>query len=225
MNDDRKISTAVIKRLPRYYRYLGYLKDNDIKKTSSKELSEMMEITASQIRQDLNNFGCFGQQGYGYDVDSLYLEIKKILGINYMHTMVIIGCGNIGQALANYSSFEERGFKIVGIFDKNPKLFGMTIRNIRVYDVEKMPQFLIKNKVDIAILSVPKENAEEVAHVLSNYRIKGIWNFSNVELNLKGSNILIENIQLTDNLMTLSYRINEKTVFDNLNARTSSLPL
>lgn len=212
MNENEKnISTAVIKRLPKYYRYLGYLLDKDIKKTSSKELAHMMNITSSQVRQDLNNFGNFGQQGYGYDVSSLYLVIKKILGIDSTQTMIIIGFGNIGHALANYTNFEKRGFSLVGIFDKNDRLIGEKVRDIVVKDINKLNDFLQDHAVDIAVLTVPNENAVQVATMLEQHKIKGIWNFSNMELTLsEESNILVENTQITDSLMTLSYRLNQK---------------
>lgn len=205
----KKISIAVIKRMPKYYRYLGQLIDNDVKKTSSKELSKIMKITASQIRQDLNNFGCFGQQGYGYDVISLYSEIQKILGINYNHNMIIVGCGNLGQALAKYTNFSKRGFNIIGIFDRDPDKFGMKMNEISVSDVKEMPKFLQNNNVDIAILAVPKENAEQVALLLAEHNIRGVWNLSGMELNLEDSSVSIENTQLTDSLMTLAYKLND----------------
>jgi len=216
MEGGRGISLAVIKRLPRYYRYLGNLIDNDINRISSKELSKIMNITASQIRQDLNNFGCFGQQGYGYDVNLLYLEIKKILGLHKFHHMIIVGAGNIGQALANYSQFEARGFKFIGIFDSNPKLVNMTIRDIKVYDVDFLEEFLQENVVDIVALTLPKEGAIKVSSVVSRYSIKGIWNFSNIDLDVPAS-IVVENVHLTDSLMTLSYKLNEKEILESVN--------
>ena len=209
--NEKTISTAVIKRLPKYYRYLGYLLDKDIKKTSSKELATMMNITSSQIRQDLNNFGNFGQQGYGYDVKNLYLVIKKILGIDSTQTMIIIGFGNIGHALANYANFEKRGFSILGIFDNDPDLVGITMRDITINHIDNLGDFLKNNPIDIAVLTVPNENANQVAGMLEQYNIKGIWNFSNMELTLNPeSPILVENTQLTDSLMTLSYKLNQK---------------
>lgn len=216
MEEDKKISTAVIKRLPRYYRYLGYLIDNDIKKTSSKELASMMNITASQIRQDLNNFGCFGQQGYGYDIVSLYEEIKRILGIDHVHNMVLIGAGNIGQALANFTNFEKRGFSITAIFDKSPHIIGTTIQDKQVLDISALPDYLATNHVDIAVIAVPKDNAHQIAMILANHNIKGIWNFSNIEIDLSEQGIVVENTQLTDSLMTLSYKLNEKMIIENL---------
>ena len=205
---DRKVSIAVIKRLPRYYRYLGDLLDNGIIRISSNDLSKRMNITASQIRQDLNKFGCFGQQGYGYNVELLYEEIKKILGLDKVYNLIIIGGGNIGQALANYSNFQKRGFNFIGIFDKNPRLIGINIRGLEIMDIAKLDGFLKSNKVDIAVLSLPKTNAELVAPVLIENGIKGIWNFSHVDLETP-DDVIVENVHLTDSLMTLSYKLND----------------
>ena len=207
-NMDRKVSIAVIKRLPRYYRYLGDLLDNGIIRISSNDLSKRMNITASQIRQDLNKFGCFGQQGYGYNVELLYEEIKKILGLDKVYNLIIIGGGNIGQALANYSNFQKRGFNFIGIFDKNPRLIGINIRGLEIMDIAKLDGFLKSNKVDIAVLSLPKTNAELVAPVLIENGIKGIWNFSHVDLETP-DDVIVENVHLTDSLMTLSYKLND----------------
>ena len=207
MADNKKISVAVIKRLPRYYRYLGDLLNVGIVRISSKELSEKMNITASQIRQDLNNFGGFGQRGYGYNVEFLYNEIKKILGIGKEYKMIVVGAGNIGQALVNYTDFESNGFKIVGVFDVNPRLIGMTIRGIEVYDADKMDIFIKNNDIDIAILTIPKSQAKATAKKLAECGIKGIWNFSPMDLELPRS-IAVENVHLTDGLMTLIYKTN-----------------
>ncbi len=208
MENDRKISTAVIQRLPRYYRYLGDLLESDITRISSKELSKKMNITASQIRQDLNNFGGFGQQGYGYNVEYLYSEIKKILGLDKQYNMIVIGGGNLGQALVNYTNFEKRGFVIQGIFDVNPKLIGMTIRDIKVHDMDALEVYLKNNPVDVAILTLPRSQAAAVAQNLAEWGIKGIWNFSHVDLHVPDE-VLVENVHLTDSLMTLLYKINE----------------
>ncbi len=208
MYTGRKISSAVIKRLPRYYRYLGDLLDNDITRISSKELSEKMNITASQIRQDLNNFGGFGQQGYGYNVEYLYNEIKKILSLDRTYHLIVVGGGNIGQALVNYTNFEKRGFVITAIFDVNPRLIGMTIRGVEVYDVDRMEEFVKHNKVDVAILTLPRSQASEVAEKLASWGVPGLWNFSHVDLHLPPTT-KVENVHLTDSLMTLLYKINE----------------
>lgn len=211
MHSDKKISIPVIKRLPRYYRYLGDLLDNNITRVSSKELSERMKVTASQIRQDLNNFGCFGQQGYGYNVELLYKEIQKILGLDRRYNLVIVGGGNIGQALLNYANFEKRGFHFIGIFDINPKLIGLNIRGIEIQDVDMLEGFLKSHSIDIAVLTLPKTNAVKVAQTIFRCGVKGVWNFSHVDLNAP-EDVVVENVHLTDSLMTLSYRLNEDDI-------------
>lgn len=208
MDSEKKISTAVINRLPRYFRYLGDLLESDITRISSKELSAKMNITASQIRQDLNNFGGFGQQGYGYNVEYLYNEIKSILGLDRMYNMIIVGGGNIGQALANYANFEKRGFVIKAVFDVNPRLIGMTIRGIEVYDVDQLEDYIKNNAIDVAILTLPRTQSVKVAKNLAKWGIKGIWNFSHVDLQVP-EDVVVENVHLTDSLMTLLYKIKE----------------
>ena len=165
----KEISQAVITRLPRYYRYLGDLKDAGVERVSSQELSRIMRVTASQIRQDFNHFGGFGQQGYGYNVDYLYVEIGKILGLHKSHNLILIGAGNLGQALANYMNFEKRGFIITGIFDINPALIGKTVRNIPIQPMENMQGFIKENDVDIAVLTIPKTGAVKVAEQLVEF--------------------------------------------------------
>ena len=219
MYNERKISSAVINRLPRYYRYLGDLLENDITRISSKELSTKMNITASQIRQDLNNFGGFGQQGYGYNVEYLYNEIKKILGLDRVYNLIVVGGGNIGQALVNYTNFEKRGFVITAVFDVNPRLVGMTIRGVGVYDVDCMEEFVKNNKVDVAILTLPRSQASKVASNLADWGVKGIWNFSHVDLDLP-EDVKVENVHLTDSLMTLLYKINEVEVDESSNMQS-----
>lgn len=206
---DKKISLAVIRRLPRYYRYLGDLLENGITRISSKDLSRRMNVTASQIRQDLNNFGCFGQQGYGYNVELLHAEIKKILGIDKQYNLVIIGAGNIGQALANYMNFQKRGFNFIAMFDINPRLIGMTIRGIEIYDIDMLEEFLKTHTVDIVVLTLPKNNAVKVSQIIIDCGIKGIWNFSHVDLKTP-PDVVVENIHLTDSMMTLAYKLNNK---------------
>ena len=208
MDNEKKISPAVISRLPRYYRYLGDLLESDITRISSKELSVKMNITASQIRQDLNNFGGFGQQGYGYNVEYLHNEIKKILGLDRLYNMIVVGGGNIGQALVNYTNFEKRGFVIKAVFDINPRLIGMTIRGVEVYDIDRMEDYVKNNPVDVAILTLPRTQAVKVAHDLAKWGVKGMWNFSHVDLQVP-EDVLVENVHLTDSLMTLLYKINE----------------
>ena len=210
---DKKVSLAVIKRLPRYYRFLGDLLDNGIKRISSKELSEKMDVTASQIRQDLNNFGCFGQQGYGYNVELLFEEIKEILGLNKTYNLVILGAGKIGQALLNYSKFEKRGFNFIGIFDTNPNIIGTKIRDLDVKDIKELEKFIKLNNVDIAILAVPGTDAYDLYKDVVSYGIKGIWNFSNTELK-KEDGVIVENVHLTDSLMTLAYKFNSNNFIE-----------
>ena len=205
--DNKEISQAVIGRLPRYVRYLGELKDDGIERISSQELSAIMKVTASQIRQDFNNFGGFGQQGYGYKVEYLYEEIGKILGLHKTHNLIIIGAGNLGQALANYMNFERRGFLFRGIFDNNPALFGKKIRDLEVQPMEELETFVKENEIDIAVLTIPKDSALEVAERLARQDIKGIWNFAHIDLNLS-KEIQVENVHLSDSLMKLTYNIN-----------------
>lgn len=205
----KEISKAVINRLPRYYRYLSDLLEKDVVRISSKELSERMKVTASQIRQDLNNFGGFGQQGYGYNVEYLHSEIAKILGLDRIYNLIVIGAGNLGQALANYADFERRGFYIRGIFDVNPRLIGLSIRGIEIMMMEDMESFIRTHSIDIAALTVPKAKAPQLAIELVNMGIKGIWNFAPTDLNLP-KEVTVENVHLADSLMKLSYRLSEK---------------
>ena len=204
--EQREISRAVIGRLPRYYRYLGELLEAGVERISSSDLSKKMRVTASQIRQDLNNFGGFGQQGYGYNVKYLYTEIGKILGMNREHPIIIIGAGNLGQALANYASFEKSGFILKGLFDVNPRLEGVSIRGIPVRMMDDLEEFLQKNDIEIAILTLPKSKAIEVADLVIENGIKAIWNFAHTDLNLP-EDVIVENVHLSDSLMKLSYNI------------------
>ena len=203
------ISKAVINRLPRYYRYLGDLLEKDVVRISSKELSERMKVTASQIRQDLNNFGGFGQQGYGYNVEYLHTEIGRILGLDKRYAIIIVGAGNLGQALANYVDFERRGFYIKSIFDINPKLVGMSIRGIEIKLIDEMEEYVKSNKVDIAALTLPKSKAAQMATDLARWGIKGIWNFAPTDFHLP-DDVIIENVHLAESLMKLSYKLSEK---------------
>ena len=205
--EEKEISRAVISRLPIYYRYLGQLYDENVERVSSKELSTIMRSSASQIRQDLNCFGGFGQQGYGYNVKYLYEEIGKILGLDKKHNLVLIGAGNLGQALANYVNFERRGFIIRGIFDKNPKLYGQLVRNIEIRPYDEMKSFVLSNDIDIAVLTIPKESAVTVADELVNCGIKAIWNFAHVDLDIHNDDVVVESVHLSDSLMQLSYNI------------------
>ena len=205
---DKEMSQAVIARLPRYFRYLGELKDSGVERISSQELSRLMHVTASQIRQDFNNFGGFGQQGYGYNVEYLYTEIGKILGLDKKHHLIIIGAGNLGQALANYMNFERRGFIFTGVFDINEKLHGKMIRGMKVRPMEEMQEFVRENNIDIAVLTIPKEGAAAAAEKLVGMGIKAIWNFAHVDLDVPDS-VQVENVHLSDSLIKLSYMINQ----------------
>ena len=202
----KQISKAVIKRLPRYYRYLGELLEDNVERISSNDLSKKMRVTASQIRQDLNNFGGFGQQGYGYNVKYLYTEIGKILGLDRCHNFIIIGAGNLGQALANYASFERSGFILKSLFDVNPRLEGVTIRGIPVRMVDELKDFLKNNDIEIAALTLPKSKAIEVADILVDNGVKGIWNFAHTDLSLP-KDVVVENVHLSDTLINLSYNL------------------
>lgn len=205
--EQRKISRAVISRLPRYYRYLGDLLEAGVERISSNDLSKKMQVTASQIRQDLNNFGGFGQQGYGYNVKFLYEEIGKILGLNQKHNIIVIGAGNLGQALANYVKFEKLGFVITALFDVNPALEGVTVRGIKIHMLDELDDYCKDHVVDIAALTMPKEKADAIANRLVNLGIQAIWNFAHVDLDLIDKDVVVENVHLSDSLMQLSYNI------------------
>lgn len=207
MKESGKISNAVIKRLPRYRRYLEDLMKRDVDRISSNELSQLIGYTASQIRQDLNNFGGFGQQGYGYNIKSLYTQIGGILGLDKDYKMIIVGCGNLGQAIANYTHYYKAGFIVMGMFDINPRLIGMTINDIEVYDYERLEDYLEKNPIDIGIICTTKENAQEVADKLCMGKVKGIWNFAPMDLEVS-ENVALENVHLSDSLHSLAYHIN-----------------
>ena len=207
--DNRKISRAVISRLPRYYRYLGDLLEAGVERISSNDLSKKMQVTASQIRQDLNNFGGFGQQGYGYKVKYLYTEIGKILGLDRTHNFIIIGAGNLGQALANYASFERSGFILKSLFDVNPRLEGVSIRGIPVRMMDELVDYLKENEIEIAALTIPKSKAVEVADILVENGIRGIWNFAHTDLDLP-DDVIVESVHLSDSLMTLSYNVSQR---------------
>ena len=204
-----KISQAVISRLPRYLRYLGDLKDEGVERISSHDLSIRMHVTASQIRQDFNHFGGFGQQGYGYNVGYLYDEIGKILGLDHKHSMVIIGAGNLGQALANYMNFEKRGFFVKGIFDRNEEVIGKKVRNLEIRDIADLESFITDNQIEIAVLTLPKAGATEISKILVRSGITAIWNFAHVDLELP-DNVIVENVHLSESLMKLSYKLNRK---------------
>ncbi len=205
--EEKEISQAVIGRLPRYFRYLGELRDDGVERISSQELSGRMKVTASQIRQDFNNFGGFGQQGYGYNVEYLYNEIGKILGLDRNHNFVIIGAGNLGRALGNYLNFESRGFLFKGIFDCDERLVGREVRGVKIRDIRELEAFVRDNDIEIAALTVPKASAEEIVERLVRTGIRAIWNFAHVDLNVP-EGVQVENVHLSDSLMKLSYNIN-----------------
>ena len=207
-SESREISRAIIKRLPRYYRYLGELVDKNIEHISSSELAHMMGVTASQIRQDLNNFGGFGQQGYGYNVKNLYDEIARILHIDRVHKIVVVGAGNLGKALAGYANFERRGFDIVALFDRDPKKNGTFIYGKPVYPMDKLTDFINSNQIEIVALTLPKEGAREVADSIKETYVKGILNFAHTDLKLP-KRITVENVHMTDYIMRLCYNMNE----------------
>ena len=204
---EKEISQAVIRRMPRYYRYLGELLEDGVERISSNDLSKRMNVTASQIRQDLNNFGGFGQQGYGYNVKFLYEEIGKILGLNQKHNIIVIGAGNLGQALANYVKFEKLGFVITALFDVNPALEGVTVRGIKIHMLDELEDYCKDHVVDIAALTMPKEKADAIANRLVDLGIQAIWNFAHVDLDLIDKDVVVENVHLSDSLMQLSYNI------------------
>ncbi|SFA72215.1 redox-sensing transcriptional repressor [Acetitomaculum ruminis DSM 5522] len=206
---DRDISQAVIRRLPRYYRYLGELVDDEIERISSGELSDKMNVTASQIRQDLNNFGGFGQQGYGYNVKYLYNEIGKILGLDNIHNIVIVGAGKLGMAIANFPSFNNRGFITKALFDINKDVIGSNVHGAPVLHIDALVKFINENDIDIAVLTVPRQGADEVTSLLLKSNIKAIWNFTNKDL-VVPENVSVENVHLLDSLMQLSYTITSR---------------
>lgn len=209
MKDSKTVPKVVIRRLPRYYRYLGELLKSGINRISSGALSKKMNVTASQIRQDFNYFGGFGQQGYGYNVEYLYNEIGQILGLYNENTMILIGAGNLGKALANYSGFEKRGFRMIGIFDNNTDLIGTEINGIKILNINELESFIEKNRVDIGILTVPKSEAFDIAARLSEAGVKGILNFCYTDIKMS-ANTVIENVHLSDHLMMLSYNIKKE---------------
>ncbi len=209
MKESGKISKAVIKRLPRYLRYLEELIKKDVDRISSNELSGLIGYTASQIRQDLNNFGGFGQQGYGYNVKALHVEISKILGLDQTYKMVIIGCGNLGQALANYTHYYKAGFIVCGMFDVNPRLVGLRINDIEVMDYSLLDEYLEQNSIDIGIICTNKGSAQEVADKLILGKVRGIWNFAPMDLTIS-DDVALENVHLSDSLQSLAYHINHR---------------
>lgn len=202
------ISSSVIKRLPRYYRFLGVLLKEGIVRISSQELAKRMRLTASQIRQDLNCFGGFGQQGYGYNVSDLHDEIGKILGVDKTVGAILIGAGNLGKAIATHINFGTRGCKLIGIFDSDEKLVGTTVGGLAIQSPLELESFCAKNEPELAILCIPKVNTQEIAEKLVKLGIKGFWNYSHYDLSIEHDNIVVENVHLGDSLLTLTYRLN-----------------
>ncbi len=211
IKDEKEIPQAVIGRLPRYYRYLGDLFDEGVERISSKELSIIMGVTASQIRQDLNHFGGFGQQGYGYNVEYLRDEIGKLLGLDRKHDLVIVGAGNLGRAIANYMNFEKRGFIISGIFDIDERIIGTKIRDIEVKPLSELADYVKDHDVDIGVLTIPRGAAVKTAELLVSCGIKAIWNFAHIDLAVP-KDVLVENVHLSDSLMKLSYNCNRRDI-------------
>lgn len=208
MSKKRKISMAVIKRMPKYYRHLSELLRSDVDRISSKELSEKIGFTASQIRQDFNNFGGFGQQGYGYNVRELFNETGNILGLDKTYNTIILGAGNIGHALANYTRFDKLGFEVKGIFDTDTSLVGQKIRDVEVYHSDKMAEFVKNEQIDIGIICVPTNVAQKSVDELVDAGVKGIWNFAPVDIEVP-EDVSLESVHLADSLLTLVYLMNE----------------
>lgn len=207
MKEKAKISDAVVKRLPVYRRYLEELIKDDVERISSNELSSLIGFTASQIRQDLNNFGGFGQQGYGYNVEKLYTQILDILGANNGYNAVIIGAGNLGRAIVRSPMFERRGVRVIAMFDTNPAVTGDAVAGVTIYPSSELAEFCRTHKVDIAVLTLPKECAADVLHTVEEAGVPGVWNFTSNELDLKQKTAIVENVHLGDSLMTLCYRL------------------
>ncbi|MCR5451907.1 MAG: redox-sensing transcriptional repressor Rex [Lachnospiraceae bacterium] len=203
---EKEISQAVIRRMPRYYRYLGELLESGIERISSRELSVLMHVTASQIRQDLNNFGGFGQTGYGYNVSFLHDEIGRILGLKNVNDIIVVGVGNLGRAIANYIIAGDEAFSLIGLFDLDKQKKGETVCGIPIMHTDELKDFCTSRKVDIAVLSMPKENAPSVAAELISYGIKGFWNFAHVDIDTP-SGVAVENVHLSESLMNLSYEM------------------
>lgn len=204
------ISNSVIRRLPRYYRFLGDLKAAGLTRISSRELSERMGLTASQIRQDLNCFGGFGQQGYGYNIADLQAEIGQILGLDCPQNAILIGAGNLGRAVSMHLNFENRGFRLIGIFDRKESLVGQVVRGMPIRDISSLDEFCRENLPAAAILCVPKGEAKALADQLVKLGVRGFWNFSHYDLALDYPDAVVENMHFGDSLMTLSYRMHNQ---------------
>ena len=208
MSKSDSISMSVIRRLPRYYRFLSELNDQNIDKISSTKLAQIMNVTASQVRQDLNCFGGFGQQGYGYSVSQLKEEIKNILGLNNDYKAILIGAGNLGKAVAMHMNFEKLGFELIACFDNNEQKVGTKINGITVKNETELDDFCNKNHIDTAFLCIPRVCVENVLDKLYSHGIKNYWNFSHYDINARYNDTMVENVHLSDSLMTLCYRMN-----------------
>ena len=205
--DEREISQAVIGRLPRYFRYLGELKDEGVERISSQELSGLMKVTASQIRQDFNNFGGFGQQGYGYNVEELRAEIGHILGVDNNHHLIMIGVGNLGHALLQNFHFDQAGFTVDAAFDVSPAVVGSSVNGVPIFAMDELENYIRSHTVDVVVLTIPQSVAQDTADRLIGLGVRGFWNFTNVELSSANPDVQFENIHFADSLLTLSYRI------------------
>lgn len=211
MSKKGMISASVIKRLPRYYRLLGELENQGVYRISSRELSQRMRLTASQIRHDLNCFGGFGQQGYGYHVDELRAEIGKILGVDRRFRTILIGAGNLGRAVASHINFETRGCKLIGIFDSNEALAGIRVGELEVLSTSELEAFCREHSPAVAVLCIPKASTQQIADTLVSMGVKAFWNFSHYDLSIGYDDILVENVHLGDSLLTLTYGVNVLT--------------
>lgn len=209
MKNDKKISTPVLRRLPKYYRHLEDLSRNGIEKISSKDLSKLINVTASQIRQDLNCFGGFGQQGYGYNVKTLRDNLAEILGVTKRFTAIIVGVGHLGQAIANHTTLTRSGVDLVALFDVSSDVVGTEVAGITVKNIAEAHRFCLENRVDIAILTLPRSEALPVSTVLANAGVKGFWNFTNAEISIPDKSISVENVYMGDSLMKLCYDVQE----------------
>ncbi len=208
MSKNDSISMSVIRRLPRYYRFLSELNDQNIDKISSTKLAQIMNVTASQVRQDLNCFGGFGQQGYGYSVSQLKEEIKNILGLNNDYKAILIGAGNLGKAVAMHMNFEKLGFELIACFDNNEQKVGSKLNGITVKNESELDDFCNKNHIDTSFLCIPRVCVENVLDKLYSHGIKNYWNFSHYDINARYNDTMVENVHLSDSLMTLCYRMN-----------------
>lgn len=207
-----KVSTAVIRRLPRYYRYLSDLQYRGVTRISSNALGKAMGLTASQIRQDLSCFGKFGQQGFGYKVSTVREQVAEIMGINLGHRAVVLGVGNLGRALLENFPFSDYGFEVLAAFDVNPDIIGTGVKGVPVLSTERLETFLVEESVQVGVVAVPRSKAQEIGNLLASGGVSGIWNFTNVELNLENTDVVVESVHFSDSLLALSYMISPRGV-------------